>query len=283
MLVASPNSSAAPRDAAGSPDVASAHIAARGVAAGYVADGRSQLVLQHVNLAVARGSLVSLIGSSGCGKSTLLKVFAGLLAPQAGHVSVAGFSPTEAAQAHKIGLVLQDPTLLPWMSALGNAAFLLTTADNAIAKSEAMARAEAMLRLVGLAGAEHKRPSQLSGGMRQRVAIARALALDPEVLLMDEPFGALDAIMREEMCHCLLDIWQHTGKTILLVTHSIDEAIFLSREVHVMAGAPACIVETVPIGLPYPRTENCQSDQLYSDAKMRLRSRLIESYAGRRT
>ena len=115
------------------------------------------------------------------------------------------------------------------------------------------ARAAAMLRLVGLEGAERKKPSQLSGGMRQRVAIARALALDPQVLLMDEPFGALDAITREEMSHCLLDIWQRTGKTIVLVTHSIEEAVFLSREVHVMGGAPAQIIETVPVLLAQPR------------------------------
>ena len=112
-----------------------------------------------------------------------------------------------------------------------------------------------MLKLVGLEGAERKMPSQLSGGMRQRVAIARALALDPQVMLMDEPFGALDAITREEMSRCLLDIWERTGKTIVLVTHSIDEAIFLSREVHVMGSAPARIIETLPIVLPHPRTE----------------------------
>ena len=211
---------------------------------------------QDINLSVPKGSFVSLIGPSGCGKSTLLKVLAGLIAPTEGQVSVDGIAPHEAAKRRMIGLVFQDPTLLPWKNAIENAAFLLMTADDTISQAEAMARAAAMLKLVGLEGAERKMPSQLSGGMRQRVAIARALALDPQVLLMDEPFGALDAITREEMSRCLLDIWQRTGKTIVLVTHSIDEAVFLSREVHVMGGAPARIIETLPIALAQPRTDD---------------------------
>ena len=129
-----------------------------------------------------------------------------------------------------------------------------------------------MLKLVGLEDAERKMPSQLSGGMRQRVAIARALALDPQVLLMDEPFGALDAITREEMSHCLLGIWQRTGKTIVLVTHSIEEAVFLSREVHVMGGAPARIIEKMPIALPQPRNAESLTDPAFKAAQQRLRA-----------
>ena len=124
-------------------------------------------------------------------------------------------------------------------------------------------------------------PSQLSGGMRQRVAIARALALDPQVLLMDEPFGALDAITREEMSCCLLDIWQRTGKTIVLVTHSIEEAVFLSGEVHVMGGAPARILETLPITLAQPRTTDCFTEPAFKVAEQRLRSLLIEGHQRR--
>ncbi len=221
---------------------------------------------------------MSLIGPSGCGKSTLLKVIAGLLRPTDGEVSVAGLAPQEAARQRMIGLVFQDATLLPWKNALENAAFLQMSGENAAPREAAMARARDMLRLVGLEGAEAKRPRQLSGGMQQRVAIARALTLDPEVLLMDEPFGALDAITREEMRQCLLDIWERTGKTVVLVTHSIDEAVFLSREVHVLGGRPARIIETIPIGLPERRTEACLTDPAFTRAEARLRSLLIESH-----
>lgn len=257
------------------------HISATGIAVDFVLAKRRQRVLQDINIAVPKGSFVSLIGPSGCGKSTLLKVIAGLVVPSQGEVKVAGMAPQQAVKARLIGLVFQDATLLPWKNAIENAAFLLMTADASIKKSEAFDRAAAMLKLVGLEGAEKKSPSQLSGGMRQRVAIARALALDPEVLLMDEPFGALDAITREEMSQCLLDIWQRTGKTVLLVTHSIDEAVFLSREVHVMGTGPARIIETLPISLPHPRTEECFSDPAFTAAEARLRSLLIESHRGR--
>ena len=191
---------------------------------------------------------------------------------------VSGISPQDAVKAKLIGLVFQEATLLPWKNAIENAAFLLMTADETVKRSEAMDRAAAMLRLVGLKDAEKKRPSQLSGGMRQRVAIARALALDPEVLLMDEPFGALDAITREEMSECLLDIWERTHKTVVLVTHSIDEAVYLSREVHVMGTGPGRIIETLPILLPHPRSEESYSDPAFSAAESRLRSQLIESH-----
>jgi NitT/TauT family transport system ATP-binding protein len=263
--------------------VAPAHIAAQGLAVDYLLEGRRQRVLNDINLAVPKGSFVSLIGPSGCGKSTLLKVMAGLVMPSEGTMTVAGVSPLEAVKARLIGLVFQDATLLPWKNAIENAAFLLMTADETIKRDEAFDRAAAMLRLVGLEGADKKRPNQLSGGMQQRVAIARALALDPEVLLLDEPFGALDAITREEMSECLLDIWERTNKTVVLVTHSIDEAVFLSREVHVMGTGPARIIETLPITLPHPRTEESYGDPAFTTAENRLRGLLIESHKrGRR-
>jgi NitT/TauT family transport system ATP-binding protein len=255
-----------------------AHIDARNIAVDFYLHGSRQRVLHEINLAVPKGSLVSLIGPSGCGKSTLLKVLAGLIVPSEGRVSVDGIAPREAAKRRIIGLVFQDAILLPWKNAIENAAFLLMTADDTITKAEALARAAATLKLVGLADSERKMPSQLSGGMRQRVAIARALALDPQVMLMDEPFGALDAITREEMRRCLLDVWERTGKTIVLVTHSIDEAIFLSREVHVMRTAPARIIETLPIALAYPRDEESFADPAFKTAQQRLRGLLIESH-----
>jgi NitT/TauT family transport system ATP-binding protein len=260
---------------------APSHIAARGLGVDFQLRGRRQRVLHDINLSVPKGSFVSLIGPSGCGKSTLLKVMAGLIPPSAGEVSVAGIPPQEAARCRMIGLVFQDATLLPWKNAVENAAFLLMTGSTSIKRDEAMERAAAMLRLVGLDGANDKMPSQLSGGMRQRVAIARALALDPQVLLMDEPFGALDAITREEMSRSLLEIWESTGKTIVLVTHSIDEAVFLSREVHVMGTGPAGIIETLPIALPHPRSEESFSDPAFTRAEARLRGLLIESHRTR--
>jgi NitT/TauT family transport system ATP-binding protein len=263
--------------------IAAAHIAAHGIAVEFSLNGRRQRVLHDINLSVPKGSFVSLIGPSGCGKSTLLKVLAGLVQPVEGTVTVAGLAPQEAARRRMIGLVFQDATLLPWKNAVENAAFLLMTGNTNVKRADAMARAAEMLRLVGLEGANDKMPSQLSGGMRQRVAIARALALDPEVLLMDEPFGALDAITREEMSRCLLDIWERTGKTIVLVTHSIDESVFLSREVHVMGTGPARIIETLPITLPHPRTEESFTDPAFTRAEARLRSLLIESHRTRGT
>jgi NitT/TauT family transport system ATP-binding protein len=258
-------------------------LSARAIAVDFVVHGRNQRVLRGIDLAVPKGSFVSLIGPSGCGKSTLLKVLAGLIPPSEGDVTVAGLAPREAAKNRMIGLVFQDATLLPWKSAIENAAFLLQTADKSISRQQATERAATMLSLVGLAGAEGKRPSQLSGGMRQRVAIARALALDPEVLLMDEPFGALDAITREEMSRSLLDIWERTGKTIVLVTHSIDEAVFLSREVHVMGATPGRIIETLPIALSHPRTEESFAEPAFTSAEAHLRRLLIESHRSKGT
>jgi NitT/TauT family transport system ATP-binding protein len=262
-------------------DVAPPLVDARDIVVDFDLEARRQRVLQAISLAVPKGSFVSLIGPSGCGKSTLLKVLAGLVAPTEGYVTVDGIMPREAARRRIIGLVFQDATLLPWKNAIENAAFLLMTADDSISKADAFARAAATLKLVGLDDAERKMPSQLSGGMRQRVAIARALALDPQVLLMDEPFGALDAITREEMSRCLLDIWQRTGKTVVLVTHSIEEAIFLSREVHVMGGTPARIIETLPIALAQPRTADSMTDPAFKAAQQRLRGLLIESHQRR--
>ena len=262
-------------DAATAPPV---QISGRGIAVDFIHEGRRQRVLDDINISVPKGSLVSLIGPSGCGKSTLLKVMAGLVPPTKGSIAVDGMAPQEAAKQRIIGLVFQDATLLPWKNALENAAFLLMTADESVSKADAFARASAMLKLVGLDDAERKMPSQLSGGMRQRVAIARALALDPQVLLMDEPFGALDAITREEMSDCLLDIWERTGKTIVLVTHSIDEAVFLSREVHVMGTGPGRIIETLQINVAQPRTDESYSEPAFKLAEKRLRSLLIESH-----
>ena len=280
MLMSASGTAAPAPDAAAADAIAQAppHIVARGVCVDFTVAGRVTRVLQDVSLTVPKGGFVSLIGPSGCGKSTLLKVLAGLLAPTAGEVSVAGVAPIEAVRQRRIGIVFQEATLLPWKNALDNVALLMEVARSGRGNEAIRDRAADMLRLVGLERAAEKRPAQLSGGMRQRVSIARALALDPEVLMMDEPFGALDAITREEMGDFLLEIWERTGKTIVLVTHSIDEAAFLSRVVNVMASSPGRIIEALPIGLPYPRNEDSHSAPEFARATARLRRLLKEGH-----
>ena len=260
---------------------ATAQIAVEAVSVTFDIVGVRQQVLRDVSLSVPRGSFVCLIGPSGCGKSTLLKVLAGLVRPSEGRVRVAGLAPEEAVRRRIIGLVFQDANLLPWKNALDNAALLREVADKTLSRAEVRDRARAMLKLVGLEDAAAKRPNQLSGGMRQRVAIARALTLEPDILLMDEPFGALDAITREEMSRSLLEIWERTGKTIVLVTHSIDEAVLLSRHVHVMGVGPGRIIDSIEIPLPYPRGEASYADPRFAAMESRLRSLLIQGHATR--
>jgi NitT/TauT family transport system ATP-binding protein len=240
-------------------------------------------VIEHVNLKVPRGAIVSLIGPSGCGKSTLLKAIAGLVAPTGGTITVGGTTPREAARRRQVGMVLQDATLLPWKSALDNAGFLLSLAAPELGRAEIRTRAQENLRLVGLEGSESKLPRQLSGGMKQRVAIARALTLSPEILLLDEPFGALDAITREEMSYLLLEIWERTQKTVVLVTHSIDEAVLLCSDVHVMGAKPARIIERVTVPLPYPRDPHSFEDLRFRETEAVLRELLLASHGRTQT
>lgn len=256
-----------------------AQIHATGISVDFTTAGVRNRVLHDVDLQVEKGGFVSLIGPSGCGKSTLLKVLAGLQEPTEGSVSVAGVSPVEAVRQRRVGLVFQEAALMPWKNAIENVCLLMEVTHKHRPKAEILARGMDMLRLVGLEHAALKLPSQLSGGMRQRVAIARALALDPEILMMDEPFGALDAITREAMSDFLLEIWERTGKTIVFVTHSIDEAVFLSKEVYVMGTQPARIIERLPIRLPYPRNEASYSAQPFQDAAVRLRRLLKEGHS----
>lgn len=238
-----------------------------------------QTVLSQVSLTVGEGRFVSLLGPSGCGKSTLLKVLGGLLQPQRGTVLVGGRSVAQALAARQIGLVFQDATLLPWKSSLENAAFLCRMVRGRWTAAAARQRAREMLQLVGLTGAEIKYPHQLSGGMRQRVSIARALALDPAILLMDEPFGSLDAITRDQLNFTLLDIWNKTRKTVVFVTHSISEALLLSDEVHVMGTNPGRIVQSIKIDLPRPRSAETPEDERFKAYERMLRRVLVMGHA----
>ena len=206
--------------------------------------------LERVSLEVARGGFLTLVGPSGCGKSTLLRVVADLLTPTSGEVEVLGVSPARARAARRIGFVFQDASLLPWRTALENVALPLEVGG---ARRREARNPRDLLGLVGLAGRESALPHELSGGMRQRVAIARALIDNPELLLMDEPFGALDEITRDRLNVELLRIWEETGVTILFVTHSIYEAALLGQQVLLLAARPGRVREIVQVPLAAPR------------------------------
>jgi NitT/TauT family transport system ATP-binding protein len=205
-----------------------------------------------ISLEIPDGAFVSLVGPSGCGKSTLLKVVADLMAPTRGSVTVGGSPPRNLRRAGRIGLVFQQANLMPWLKVTDNIGLLRDLVARRGAR-EAGASIDELVRVVGLAGFEAKYPHQLSGGMQQRVALARALALDPAVLLMDEPFAALDEITRDRMAFELMRLWHHYRKTVLFVTHSLAEAVFLSDRVVLMSARPGRIHREFEIDLPRPR------------------------------
>ena len=230
--------------------------------------------LQDVSLEVPEGGFVSLLGPSGCGKSTLLRAVADLVTPSAGSVQVAGKTAARARDDRDYGMVFQAATLFDWRTIRRNVELPLEVMGWPRARRRE--RAEQMLALVGLAEFADHRPPQLSGGMQQRVAIARALAFEPRLLLMDEPFGALDEITRERLNDELLAVWQRTQTTVLFVTHSIPEAVFLSSSVVVMSARPGRVVAEIPVDLPHPRTvetrESARYFALVTEVREALRS-----------
>jgi NitT/TauT family transport system ATP-binding protein len=228
--------------------------------------------LQDVDLEVGAHEFVSLLGPSGCGKTTLLKIIGGLIGASEGSVSIDGGTVPEALHERRFGFVFQDPTLLPWRTVLGNATLLLDTTG------QTNEHVEELLETVGLAGFEQSYPAQLSGGMRQRVALARALALSPEILLMDEPFAALDAITRDRMAVELLRIWDGS-RTVIFVTHSISEAVLLSDRVIVLSSRPGRIIADVDIELPRPRDEQLRASEAFVEYEQLLRRHIEEASA----
>ena len=206
--------------------------------------------LEGINLTVNDGDFVSFIGPSGCGKTTLLRVIADLEQATAGTISVNGMSPSQARMARAYGYVFQAPALYPWRTVEQNVGLPLEIMGTA----DAASRVKRNLELVNLAGFEKKFPWQLSGGMQQRVSIARALAVEPKLLLMDEPFGALDEIVRDKLNQQLLELWAATKKTVVFVTHSIPEAVFLSSKIVVMSPRPGRIIDVIETNLPANRT-----------------------------
>ena len=227
-------------------------IACRNVGVRFFTDRRSVTALAGIDLDVAAGEFLTLLGPSGCGKSTLLRAVADLVTTNSGDLRVLGGSAGAARQRRDIGFVFQDAALLPWRTALQNVTLPLEVADGM--KRKGKATPSELLELVGLKGWEHSFPHELSGGMRQRVSIARALVSDPKILLMDEPFGALDEITRDRLNEELRRVWRETGLTILFVTHSIYEAAFLGQRVLLLASNPGRVQEIIPVRVPEDRT-----------------------------
>jgi ABC-type nitrate/sulfonate/bicarbonate transport system ATPase subunit len=215
-----------------------------------VRGGGQAAVLEDINLSIAANQFVSIVGRSGCGKTTLLNIIAGLDAASGGEVFIAGRRVIGPGQGQ--GVVFQQHALFPWLTALENVAFGARSLP--LAKSEKTERAYELLQLVGLEASAGKYPRELSGGMQQRIAIARALALDPDILLMDEPFGALDELTRIEMQQELLRIWEARRKTVVFITHSIGEALTLSDRVILLAPHPGRIARDISVDLPRPRS-----------------------------
>ena len=237
--------------------------------------GDRVLALSDISLSIRDGEFASIVGPSGCGKSTLLRIIAGLVLPSAGSAAIGGVPVVSPRR--DIGMVFQSPVLLPWRTVMQNV--LVPAEVIGMPKAEARKRADSLLTLVGLEQFADKSPMELSGGMRQRVSIARALMHDPQTLLMDEPFGALDAMTREAMNLELLRIWQAQKKTVVLVTHSIEEAVFLSDRIFVMSARPGSLLSTVPVDVPRPRTTRTRHEPAFVELAGRLREEFEAMHA----
>jgi NitT/TauT family transport system ATP-binding protein len=248
-------------------------VQCRNVSVRFITERRTVTALDDVSFSVETGGFMSLLGPSGCGKSTLLRVVADLLAPTSGSISVLGRTPHEARVDRALGFVFQDAALLPWRTALENVALPLEVGGRRGLPAGAPTPRE-LLRLVGLEGWEGSFPHELSGGMRQRVSIARALLGGPRLLLMDEPFGALDEITRDRLNEELRRIWLQTGTTILFVTHSVYEAIYLGETVLVLAANPGRVRATVEIDLPRERTLSIRETEPFNRIAAKMRELL---------
>jgi NitT/TauT family transport system ATP-binding protein len=240
-------------------------------------DGKVE-ALSGIDLQIAQREFVSFIGPSGCGKTTLLRIIADLEQPTAGTVIVNGMSPEDARRRRDYGYIFQAPALYPWRTIEKNV--MLPLEVMGFSREEQRARAQRYLALVNLSGFERKFPWQLSGGMQQRASIARALSFDPALLLMDEPFGALDEIVRDHLNEQLLRLWDKTGKTVLFVTHSISEAVFLSTRIVVMSPRPGRVIDVIDCNLPPARGLEIRETAEFIDIAQRVRKglRLGHSY-----
>ena len=239
----------------------------------FSADGGRTIALDNVSLDVGQNEFITLVGPSGCGKSTLLRILAGLIKPSAGGVEVGGQALTEPRE--RTGIVFQAATLLPWANVLENILFPVRVTGKPVTAA-LQAVAHELIKVAGLQGFETRSPRELSGGMQQRVAICRALLNDPDLLLMDEPFGALDALTREEMTLELLRIWAVRPKTVVFVTHSIPEAVLLADRVVVMSPRPGRIADVLDIALPRPRRFSMAALPAFNAATERIREQIFK-------
>jgi NitT/TauT family transport system ATP-binding protein len=244
----------------------------RGVGKTFGRDGSGTVALSGIDLSIAAGELVSLIGPSGCGKSTLLRIIGDLTPPTSGTVAVNGKPAARARVDRDYGMVFQAPVLFEWRTIEANVALPLEITN--MPRAQRAGRIAEMLRLVELSDFARHHPWQLSGGMQQRAAIARALAFEPRLLLMDEPFGALDEMTRERMNAELLRIWEQTGITIVFVTHSIPEAVFLSSRIVVMSARPGRITKIIDVDLPRPRSDATRETDRYFELVTEVRESL---------
>jgi len=239
-------------------------------------DGSAVIAIEDVTFDIGRHEFVAVLGPSGCGKSTLMRLIAGLIKPTAGRIEIYGVPVTEPRD--EIGIVFQRPTLLPWFDVLGNVTFPMRHKFGRVSSAE-RTRALELLALVGLEDFAAKRIDELSGGMQQRVAIARALLLDPDILLMDEPFSSLDALTRDEMSLELLRIWTERPKTVLFITHSIPEALLLADRVIVMTARPGRVREEIVVPMARPRSLETLSDPAFNTLANHIRGQLFSRAA----
>jgi NitT/TauT family transport system ATP-binding protein len=260
------------------PETESSHVRIRDVHKRFLVGGDELKVLNGIDLDVSRGEFLCLLGPSGCGKSTLLRLIGGLIEPTSGSITLGGKSPAEAQEAKSLGFVFQDPSLLPWRTVKRN--IRLSSEVNRSGDTDSDHSIDDLLTLVGLENYADYYPFQLSGGMQQRVALARALAVRASVLLMDEPFGALDEITRAAMRYELLRIWDADHKTVLFVTHSISEAVALSDRVAVLSRRPGRIAGVVEVDLPRPRSEDMEREPEFLECAGLLRDLLVYSVGG---
>jgi NitT/TauT family transport system ATP-binding protein len=253
------------------------HIKTQNLSLSYQAKGGTVIALQDVSIDVPPRSFLTVVGPSGCGKTSLLKALSGALQPTVGTVTLDGAPVASAALAGKIGYVFQRPLLLPWRTALENVAFTSEIARKHVSRQQRLADGRKWLEVAGLAGFEDCYPHELSGGMQQRVSLSRALAFEPAILMMDEPFAALDEITRETMQDELLRMWSLTQNTVIFITHSISEAVLLSERIVVMTARPGRVAEVIDVPFPRPRDASIRATSEFTDLVEHIRRKLRQN------